>query len=130
MIRVFTHAHGKTSQADRVDPAWLAPGSGVLTWVDLMNPSGEEGLSILRDVFHFHELAVEDALSELQFPKVESYGAYLYLILHRIDFEALRKFPRWSPGSWQLPTLLVEMATAGLKSLAETSSQEARRTSA
>jgi magnesium transporter len=31
---------------------------------------------------------VEDALSDLQFPKVESYGAYLYLILHRIDFEA------------------------------------------
>jgi len=88
VIRVFTHANGKTSPADQVDPAWLAPGSGVLTWVDLMNPSSEEGLSILRDVFHFHELAVEDALSDLQFPKVESYGDYLYLILHRIDFEA------------------------------------------
>ena len=88
MLRVYTHVSGKTSQADRVDPAWLAPDSGVLTWVDLMNPSKDEGLSILRDVFHFHELAVEDALSDLQFPKVESYGPYLYLILHRIDFEA------------------------------------------
>ena len=88
MIRVFTHADGKTSEADRVDPAWLAPGSGVLMWVDLTNPSSEEGLSILRDVFHFHELAVEDALSDLEYPKVESYGDYLYVILHRIDFEA------------------------------------------
>jgi magnesium transporter len=31
---------------------------------------------------------VEDALSALQFPKVESYGDYLYLVLHRIDFAA------------------------------------------
>jgi magnesium transporter len=50
------------------------------TWT---NPSPEEG-KILSDVFHFHELAVEDALSTTHFPKVESYGEYLYLILHRI----------------------------------------------
>jgi magnesium transporter len=88
LIRIFAHANGKTSPADRVDPQWLAPGSGVLIWVDLMNPSPEEGRPILSDVFHFHDLAVEDALSDLQFPKVESYGDYLYLILHRIDFNA------------------------------------------
>jgi magnesium transporter len=88
LVRVFAHVHGKTSPADQVDPAWLAPGSGVLIWVDLMNPSPDEGLHVLRDVFHFHELAVEDALSELEYPKVESYGDYLYLILHRIDFHA------------------------------------------
>jgi magnesium transporter len=88
LIRVYAHASGKTSPADRVDPAWLAPGSGVLVWIDLTNPTHEEGLHILRDVFHFHELAVEDALSDLEFPKVESYGDYLYVILHRIDFKA------------------------------------------
>src|SRR4051794_5923485 len=53
-----------------------------------MNPTPEEGKQILSDVFHFHELSVDDALSALQFPKVESYGSYLYLILHRIDFAA------------------------------------------
>ena len=88
MIRVFAHANGTTSPADRVDPAWLAPDSGVVVWVDLTNPSKEEGLEILRDVFHFHELAVEDALSDLEYPKVESYGEFLYVILHRIDFQA------------------------------------------
>ena len=88
MNRIFAHVNGKTSQADHVDPAWLAPGSGVVVWVDLTNPAQDEGLHILRDVFHFHELAVEDALSELEYPKVESYGDYLYLILHRIDFKA------------------------------------------
>ena len=39
-------------------------------------------------MFHFHELAVEDALSETHHPKIESYGDYLYLILHGIDFSA------------------------------------------
>ena len=87
MINVFAHVNGTTSQADRVDPAWLAPGSGATVWVNLSNPTPEEGRAILADVFHFHELAVEDALSALEFPKVESYGDYLYLILHRIDFE-------------------------------------------
>jgi magnesium transporter len=88
VIQIYVHTNGKTSQADHVDPAWLAPDSGVVVWVDLMNPSQDEGLPLLRDVFHFHELAVEDALSELEYPKAESYGGYLYLILHRIDFQA------------------------------------------
>jgi len=88
LIRIYAHANGRTSPADRVDPAWLAPGSGVLVWVDLASPSKEEGRQMLADVFHFHELAVEDAVSDLEFPKVESYGGYLYLILHRIDFQA------------------------------------------
>ena len=87
MIRVFVHEGGATRTADRIDPSWLAPDSAVKFWVDMQNPSEEEG-RILRDVFHFHELAVEDALSALEFPKVESYGDYLYIILHRIDFAA------------------------------------------
>ena len=49
-------------------------------------PTPEEA-RILSDVFHFHELAIEDALSEIHHPKIESYGDYLYLILHGIDFK-------------------------------------------
>jgi magnesium transporter len=56
-------------------------------WVDLSDPTPDEG-RVLLDVFHFHELAVEDALSEIHHPKVESYGEYLYAILHGIDFRA------------------------------------------
>jgi magnesium transporter len=55
--------------------------------VDLSKPSSDEA-RILTDVFHFHELAVEDALAETHYPKIESYGDYLYLILHGIDFKA------------------------------------------
>jgi magnesium transporter len=88
MIKIFTHADGVTRQPDQIDPAWLDPSSGVTVWVDLMNPAPEEGKHVLSDVFHFHELAVEDALAETHLPKVESYGSFLYIILHRIDFSA------------------------------------------
>jgi magnesium transporter len=70
-----------------VDPAWLLPDSGVVVWVDLDQPTSEEA-RILTEVFHFHELSVEDALSEIHHPKIETYGEYLYIILHGIDFKA------------------------------------------
>jgi magnesium transporter len=87
LIRIYAHEGGETRTADRVDPAWLSPTSAVVFWVDLMNPT-EEDARILTDVFHFHPLAVEDAVSTTHLPKVESYGDFLYLILHRIDFHA------------------------------------------
>ena len=87
MITVYKHQNGSTQCVEQVDPAWLAPDSGVWVWVDLDQPTPEEA-RILTDVFHFHELAVEDAMSESHHPKIESYGDYLYLILHGIDFSA------------------------------------------
>lgn len=85
MITIYKSADGATACVDAVDPAWLQPGSGVWVWVDLSDPTPEES-RILTDVFKFHELAVEDALSEIHHPKVEQYDRYLYLILHGIDF--------------------------------------------
>jgi magnesium transporter len=87
LIRVYKHEAGSTVCTDTVDPAWLAPGSVVVFWVDFDQPTEQEA-RILTDVFHFHELSVEDALSEIHHPKIESYGGYLYVILHGIDFKA------------------------------------------
>lgn len=87
MIKIYKHEAGSTECTERVDPAWLRPDSGVVVWVDLARPTPEES-RILTDVFHFHELAVEDAIAEIHHPKVESYGDYLYVILHGIDFSA------------------------------------------
>src|SRR5688500_15711398 len=87
LVKVFKHHAGITTCVDAVDPAWLKPDSGVLVWVVMDNPSAEES-RILSDVFHVHELAIEDALNAIHHPKIESYGDYLYLILHGIDFQA------------------------------------------
>jgi magnesium transporter len=87
LIRIFAHEGGGTRLVERIDSAWLSPSSGVIFWVDLTNPTEDDG-KVLSDVFHFHPLSVEDALATSNLPKVESYGDYLYLILHRIDFHA------------------------------------------
>jgi magnesium transporter len=87
LIKAYKYERGSTECRDSVDPAWLAPDSGILVWVDLDQPTPEEA-KILTDVFHFHELSIEDALAEIHHPKIESYGAYLYLVLHGIDFSA------------------------------------------
>src|SRR5262249_43759965 len=47
-----------------------------------------EDAKVLVEYFHFHELAIEDALGEILQPKIESYDSYLYLVLHGIDFKA------------------------------------------
>lgn len=90
-LTVFVHMDGQTRQVDRIDPAWLAAGSGVILWADLGNANPVETRRILTDVFRFHELSVEDAVSESHHPKVESYEGYLYLILHGIDFNAAQQ---------------------------------------
>jgi len=90
MISVFVNRNGETKAVDRVEPRWLDPKSGVTLWVDIAGFTAEEG-RILTDTFHFHPLAVEDALSAVQFPKIESYDSYLYIILHGIDFQAIER---------------------------------------
>ena len=93
MITVYLSERGSTQCVDRVDPAWLKPGSGVWVWVDLSSPTPDEA-RILTEVFKFHDLSIEDALSEIHHPKVESYGDYLYLILHGIDFRETEHYFR------------------------------------
>jgi len=86
LITVFVHQNGKTQFVDRVEPEWLDPASGAMLWVDLMAP-GEAERRLLSDVFGFHPLSVEDAVSALQFPKIETYPGYLYVVLHGIHAE-------------------------------------------
>ena len=86
MISIHVHRNGDTKTAETVDPAWLEPSSDVTLWVDLSAPTEAEA-RLLSDVFHFHPLSVEDAVSAIHHPKVEPYPGYLYLILHGIDFD-------------------------------------------
>jgi magnesium transporter len=88
MISVYVYRNGETRTADSVEPQWLDPVSGVTLWVDVVQPTLEDGQQLLAGIFHFHPLSVEDALSEIHQPKIETYDQYLYVILHGIDFQA------------------------------------------
>lgn len=87
MIRYFVHRGGRTEKVDRLDPALLSPDSGAVVWADIAEPTDADG-TLLRDVFGIHQLPVEAALQREANPKVESYGRYLYIVLHGINFQA------------------------------------------
>lgn len=59
-----------------------------LLWIDLSGEPVEMCEPILRDLFGFHPLAVDDALAESHHPKVDDWGSYLYLVLHGVLFDA------------------------------------------
>lgn len=65
----------------------LQQASGLL-WVDLVDEPPESCRSLLEETFGFHPLAVDDALDETHVPKVDDWGAYLYLVLHAVVFQA------------------------------------------
>jgi magnesium transporter len=78
---------------EQIDQAIADPGG--LLWADF-EAVEDEGIAevqhSLRDVFRFHPLAVEDALQESHVPKVDDWGAYLYLVFQvpRIDPSSVR----------------------------------------
>lgn len=52
---------------------------GAFDWIGLAEPSAEE-MELARRQFGLHPLAVEDALSPTQMPKIEVYGQHLFIV--------------------------------------------------
>lgn len=52
-----------------------------ITWHDDPDPS-EKDLQFLQHKYGFHDLDIEDCLSEHERPKVEEYDSYLFLVFH------------------------------------------------
>jgi magnesium transporter len=61
--------------------------SDTVVWVDFCGPSREQLLE-LADELGLHELAVEDALSAHQRPKVDYYASHLFLSAHTVRVDA------------------------------------------
>jgi magnesium transporter len=64
-----------------------------LLWVDFFDEPPESCEPILREVFDFHPLAVDDALEETHVPRVDDWGEYLYLNLHAVTFDQQAEEP-------------------------------------
>ncbi len=84
MIRMICrHADGRIEVNTPLDelPRLLSNRDNQI-WVDFMGASNEGFEQILREVFHFHPLAIEDALQDTHVPKLDDYASYLYLVFH------------------------------------------------
>ena len=64
---------------DLSDPEGLPPRGEVVVCIGLVEPDEAE-LEVLRQAFHLHPLAIEDALSARQTPKVDVYGDQLFVV--------------------------------------------------
>src|SRR5687768_3246318 len=84
MVTIHVLENGVVRQVERVEPEWLGPSSTVTIWVDLAQPTDAE-FALLVDPFGSHPLSVDDARSAVQFPKIEQYPGYLYVILHDLQ---------------------------------------------
>jgi magnesium transporter len=57
-----------------------------LIWLDLVDPTHDEFVT-LQKTFDLHPLAIEDAQTEHERPKIEQYPNYLFLIVHPVTWE-------------------------------------------
>jgi magnesium transporter len=55
-------------------------------WIDLEN-TGKAGFDALAPALTFHPMAVEDCVIDINFPRVDDYGSYLYLAVHSARWE-------------------------------------------
>lgn len=55
-------------------------------WVDFVGESSEVSEPIMRDIFRFHPLAVDDALNETHIPKIDDWHEYLYIVLRAVTY--------------------------------------------
>jgi magnesium transporter len=83
-----------TSTADAAEFSRAFHDPSTQFWLDLSAPTEDE-YALLKDPFGFHPLAVEDAVNEVQRPKLESYALvgdslktdYFFLVIHGPDLD-------------------------------------------
>ncbi|WP_242958438.1 magnesium transporter CorA family protein [Clostridium cavendishii] len=52
-----------------------------LKWIDIIRPTNKE-IKMLKDMYDFHDLLLEDCMTEHQRSKVDSYEDYSFIVLH------------------------------------------------
>jgi len=90
MIRTLYRNNKGVVTTDVPEKHWkvaLHDAEGLL-WVDLAGEPSDRVKTILSEIFHFHPLAIDDALVEANIPKVDDWGEYLYIAIQGIAFDA------------------------------------------
>jgi magnesium transporter len=80
MLRLLT-AGKRGLEAAHASKLKTVLAAGTFVWVDVTGPDDGEA-AMMRDLLHFHPLAIEDTRNQHQRPKVEEYPQHLFLILN------------------------------------------------
>lgn len=76
--------NGFTREIESPDWATLLNSPGGFIWVDIVSPTPQD-VRMMREIFRFHPLAIEDTLNERQRPKIEEYPDHLFTIMNPIN---------------------------------------------
>lgn len=79
LVAAFVYKDGHRVRAASLSDEGLTLDPGEFVWIGLLDPDEAE-LRTLQQRFNLHPLAVEDALAAHQLPKVEVYGAELFVV--------------------------------------------------
>ncbi len=81
-VTVFSQGTSRNAAISEVGQLLQSPSE--IFWVDIIDCDDQEA-QVLRDVFHFHPLAIEDTRNHRQRPKLEEYNGYLFLITNSVS---------------------------------------------
>lgn len=91
MITILQHNANGCHPVDLKDfKSWDVNSKNEFAWIDLWQPDIKEADKILKDIFHFHPLAIEDCLKyldkseDVHLPKIDDYESYLFLVFNGI----------------------------------------------
>jgi len=91
MVTILKHADKLCAPVELNDfNQWDSKNESEFAWIDLWQPTDAEANKILKDIFHFHPLAIEDCLKYLKsngdvhLPKIDDYDNYLFLVFNGI----------------------------------------------
>lgn len=79
VVASYVYKEGKRVRAASLTDEGLTLAPGEYLWIGLHEPTDEE-FDVLVRRFHLHPLAVEDALTAHQIPKLEVYGSELFIV--------------------------------------------------
>ena len=92
MITILTqNSHGCHPVDFKDFNSWDVTAEKEFVWIDMWQPKEEESMKILKDIFNFHPLAIEDCLKylnrkeDVHLPKIDDYEYYLFLVFNGIS---------------------------------------------
>jgi len=80
---VFKNGAQAQSPDDLAQISEILKEPGTLVWLDIVGPDAKS-LALLQDEFDLHPLAVEDAMTNHERPKIDSYGGYWFLVVYGV----------------------------------------------
>jgi len=94
-LRVFQRQQVEAlTNLDQISELLMQPRT--LIWLDLEQPTAED-ISLLREEFGFHPLAIEDALQTHERPKIETYPGYYLIIFYSVEYDTDRQALNFLP---------------------------------